>query len=255
MSMKAGAYEPRRYRDSMAGPGLRTFTVSHLESDLWVAVAADAPPEAEEAARTAMLEARRGLEEYIATDREFLTALVPYEPRPGCPALARAMAAAAALAGVGPMAAVAGAVSAYVGRRLEELFGLTEVIVENGGDIYLRSNVPRRIAIYAGASPLSNRLALTLSPTLSPLGICTSSGTVGHSLSFGKADAATVLAKDAATADAYATALGNHIQGPSDIDAALAWAAASPEVLGAVVIAGDRVGAVGQVELGPYSGE
>lgn len=250
--MKSPAYEPRRYRDSMAGPGLRTFTVSHLESDLWVAVAAGAPAEAEEAARDAMLEARRALEEYIAADREFLTALAPYEPRGDCPAMAREMAAAASLAGVGPMAAVAGAVSAYVGRRLEAQFGLTEVIVENGGDIYLRSSVPRKIAIYAGTSPLSNRLALTLSPTLSPLGVCTSSGTVGHSLSFGKADAATVLARDAATADAYATALGNRVQGPENIDAALSWIAAQPEVLGAVVIAGDRVGAVGQVELGPY---
>ncbi|MDT8902886.1 UPF0280 family protein [Anaeroselena agilis] len=253
--MKSAAYEPRRYRDGMAGPGFKTFTVSHLETDLWVAVTADAPPEAEEAARVAMLEARRELEVYIATDRAFLTALAPYEPQTGCPALIRAMADAAALAGTGPMAAVAGAVSAYVGRRLEELFGLAEVIVENGGDIYLRSSVPRKIAIYAGASPLSNKLAITLSPTLSPLGICTSSGTVGHSLSLGKADAATVLAKDAATADAYATALGNRVQGPQDIDAALAWAAASPEVLGAVVIAGDKVGAVGDVELAPYCGE
>ncbi|MDR7866874.1 MAG: UPF0280 family protein [Sporomusaceae bacterium] len=250
--MKSAAYEPRRYRDSLAGPGLRTFTVSHLESDLWVAVAADAPPGAEATALAAVLDARRKLEEYIATDREYLTALAPYEPAAGCPPLVRAMAAAAALAGTGPMAAVAGAVSAYVGHRLEELYGLTEVIVENGGDIYLRSSVPRKIAIYAGASPLSNKLALVVPPTLSPLGICTSSGTVGHSLSFGKADAATVLAKDAATADAYATALGNRIQGPPDIDAALSWIAAQPEVLGAVVIAGDRVGAVGQVELGPY---
>jgi ApbE superfamily uncharacterized protein (UPF0280 family) len=251
--MKAGAYEPRHYRDSLAGPGLRAFTASYLETDLWVAVERDAPPTAEEVARTAMLDARRELEEYVATDREFLTTLVPYEPRVDCPAIVREMAAAAARAGVGPMAAVAGAVSAYVGRRLEELFGLTEVIVENGGDIYLRSSVPRKIAIYAGASPLSNKLALTVSPALSPLGVCTSSGTVGHSLSFGKADAATVLAKDAATADAYATALGNRVQGPQDIDAALAWAAARPEVLGAVVIAGDRVGAVGQVELVPYN--
>lgn len=250
--MKAGAYEPRRYRDSLAGPGLKTFTVSHLESDLWVAVADTAPPSAEEAALAAVLAARRELEEYIAADREFLTALAPYEPTADCPALVRDMAAATALAGTGPMAAVAGAVSAFVGRRLEELYGLTEVIVENGGDIYLRSSQSRKIAIYAGASPLSNRLALVVPPTLSPLGICTSSGTVGHSLSFGKADAATVLAKDAATADAYATALGNRVQGPADIDAALAWAAARPEVLGAVVIAGDKVGAVGQVELGPY---
>jgi ApbE superfamily uncharacterized protein (UPF0280 family) len=252
--MKASGYEPRRYRDSLAAPGLRSFTVRYLETDLWVAVGQDAPPEAEAEAREAVLAVRRELEDYIADDPAFLTTLAPHRPLAGCPELVQAMADAAAAAGVGPMAAVAGAVSAAVARRLEEVFALDEVIVENGGDIYLRSRLPRRIAVYAGRSPLSNRLALVVAPELTPLGVCTSSGTVGHSLSFGRADAATVLARDAAAADAYATALGNRVKGPEDVEAALAWAAAMPEVLGAVVIAGDRVGAVGQVELEPYGG-
>ncbi len=251
--MKGSGYEPRRYRESLAAPGLRAFTVTYLESDLWLAVAADAPAETEAEARLAVLAVRRELEDYIAEDPVFLTTLAPHVPAAGCPDVARAMADAAARAGVGPMAAVAGAVAAAVGRHLEALFGLEEVIIENGGDIYLRSRRTRHIAVYAGASPLSNRVAIAVDPSLSPLGVCTSSGTVGHSLSFGRADAATVLATDAAAADAYATALGNRVQGPADVDAALAWAAGQPEVLGAVVVAGDRIGAVGQVELVPYN--
>jgi ApbE superfamily uncharacterized protein (UPF0280 family) len=253
--MKGSGYEPRRYRESLAAPGLRAFTVRYLETDLWLAVAADAPAEAEAEARLAVLAARRELEDYIAGDPVFLTTLEPHEPARSCPEIVRAMADAAAKAGVGPLAAVAGAVAAYVGRHLEALFGLEEVIVENGGDIYLRSRQVRHIAVYAGRSPLSNRVAIAIDPSLTPLGVGTSSGTVGHSLSFGRADAATVLAKDAATADAYATALGNRVKGPADLDAALAWAAAQPEVLGAVAVAGDRIGAVGQVELVPYGGK
>ncbi len=250
--MKTSGYEPRRYRDSLAAPGLRTFTVTYLETDLWVAVEQGAPPEVEAEARETVLAVRRELEDYIAGDPGFLTTLTPHRPGAGCPDIVRAMADAAASAGVGPMAAVAGAVSAAVAQRLGDVFGLDEVIVENGGDLYLRSRQARLIAVYAGQSPLSNRLALKIAPELMPLGVCTSSGTVGHSLSFGRADAATVLAADAAVADAFATALGNMVKGPADIDAALAWIATRPEVLGAVVIVGDRVGAVGQVELVPY---
>jgi ApbE superfamily uncharacterized protein (UPF0280 family) len=245
--MKGSGYEPRRYRESLAAPGLRAFTVRYLETDLWLAVAADAPAEAEAEARLAVLAARRELEDYIAGDPVFLTTLEPHEPARSCPEIVRAMADAAAKAGVGPLAAGAGAG--------EALFGLEEVIVENGGDIYLRSRQVRHIAVYAGRSPLSNRVAIAIDPSLTPLGVGTSSGTVGHSLSFGRADAATVLAKDAATADAYATALGNRVKGPADLDAALAWAAARPDVLGAVAVAGDRIGAVGQVELVPYGGK
>jgi uncharacterized protein len=146
---------------------------------------------------------------------------------------------------------VAGALAARVGRQLAPLS--PEVIVENGGDIFLAIGQPATVALFAGRSPLSHRVGLHLDPSLSPLGVCTSSASVGHSLSFGRADAACVLAPSAALADAAATALGNRVQGPDTIATALAWAAALPDILGAVVIVGEKLGAWGQVELSPLT--
>jgi hypothetical protein len=125
--------------------------------------------------------------------------------------------------------------------------------VENGGDIFLAIAQPATVALFAGRSPLSHRVGLHLAPSLSPLGVCTSSASVGHSLSLGRADAACVLAGSAALADAAATALGNRVQGPDTIAPALEWIAALPDILGAVVIVGEKLGAWGQVELAPLT--
>jgi ApbE superfamily uncharacterized protein (UPF0280 family) len=149
------------------------------------------------------------------------------------------------------MAAVAGALAARVGRFLAPLSD--EVIVENGGDIFVRLTRPATVALFAGKSPLTGRVALKINPLLTPLGVCTSSGTVGHSFSFGRADAACVVAADTALADATATALGNRVPEAGAIAAALNWVASVPEILGAVVIVGEKLGAWGEVELVPLT--
>jgi len=164
------------------------------------------------------------------------------------------MIAAARQVGVGPMAAVAGALAERVGRALAQEPSNPEVIVENGGDLYLQVTSPAIVSLFAGASPLSHRVGLRIEPELAPLGVCTSSGSVGHSLSFGRADAACILAHSASLADAAATALGNLVQDAGAIDAALAWAASVPEILGAVLVVGDKLGAWGRVELVPLAG-
>ena len=242
-------YEPRWYREDMKSE-LAAFTVSFRETDLWVGVNRQAfsLPLQEycyAAGRTLYCE----LNDYLLIDPGFLHSLLPYVPRPDAPPIAGLMAQAAANAGVGPMAAVAGAFAQEIARQLEKQFSLTDIIVENGGDIYLRSSITRRISIYAGNSILSNRLALEINPADSPLGICTSSGTVGPSLSFGNADAVTVLARDAATADAYATAIGNLVKTPADIEPALDFGATQPEIAGVVIIIGDQVGVRGRIKL------
>jgi hypothetical protein len=157
------------------------------------------------------------------------------------------MASAAQQAGVGPFAAVAGALAEYVGQALRPLSA--EVIVENGGDVFMASARRRILGIYAGTSPLSGKIALSIAPNQMPCGICTSSGTVGHSLSFGKADAVTVVAGSTALADACATALGNRIGGAGDIAGGLAWAEQIPGVDGALIIVGETIGAWGQIHL------
>jgi len=123
------------------------------------------------------------------------------------------------------------------------------VIVENGGDIFLQTKTPRVAAVYAGASPLSGKVGVRISRVGRPLGVCTSSGTVGHSLSFGRAEAAIVVAESAALADAAATALGNRVQTAEDIEPALVWLRGIKGVLGGAVVVGEKLGAWGEVEL------
>jgi len=145
------------------------------------------------------------------------------------------------------MAAVAGAVAEAVGEAL--LAETDQVIVENGGDIFLWTTRPRVVAVYAGDSPLTGKIGLRVGRVEQPLGLCTSSGTVGHSLSFGKADAAIVLAETAAMADAAATALGNRVQDAGDIESALSWLQGISRALGGVVVVGNSFGAWGEVEV------
>jgi ApbE superfamily uncharacterized protein (UPF0280 family) len=125
----------------------------------------------------------------------------------------------------------------------------TQVIVENGGDIYLATSKGRTIGIYAGNSPLSFKIGITISPEETPLGICTSSGTVGHSLSFGKADAVCILSKSAALADAAATAVGNLIREKNDIGLGLERGKEIEGVLGTLIIVGDKMGVWGNIKL------
>jgi ApbE superfamily uncharacterized protein (UPF0280 family) len=145
------------------------------------------------------------------------------------------------------MAAVAGAMAESVSK---DLFKFSkEVIVENGGDIYLATSKERRVAIYAGESPLSLKIGILIKPEETPLGICTSSGTVGHSLSFGKADAVCILSKSAALADAAATAVGNLVQEKRDIEKGLERGREIEGVLGAVIIVGEKIGIWGNITL------
>ena len=154
---------------------------------------------------------QRGLlEEYIRRDPEFQTTLNPYPVAPEAPRIVRRMAEAGAKAGVGPMAAVAGAVAECALRAMAEA-GAKQALVDNGGDIALLLERPVTVGIFTGPSAVRD-LAFQVDPRPGPFGICTSSGTVGHSLSFGRADAATAVSADVCLADAAATALGNAVQ-------------------------------------------
>lgn len=233
----------RTYRTLIQRPALASFQVQVQQTDLLILAEQDLTSQA----LAVVLEERRRLERYIEQHPEFVAALTPWPPDPLAPPLVQEMIRAGASAGVGPMAAVAGAIAAAVGRRLRPLS--REVIVENGGDIYLALQEPALVSLYAGRSPLSLKIGLRIRPEQTPLGVCTSSGTIGHSLSRGRADAACVLAPDAAVADAAATALGNRVRRPGDLKPALEWLAGLPEILGGVVILGDKLGAWGVVEL------
>lgn len=238
-------WEPRRYRQGVDAVGLVTFEVVHGETDLQISADRDLSVEA--AASVAAIRAE--LEGYIGAHPRFAESFVPIAVEPDAPEIVRAMASAAEAAGVGPMAAVAGTVAERVARDLAVYSG--EVLVENGGDLYLMGRTARRVLLLAGDSPLSGRLALAIPAEDLPCAVCTSSGRVGHSVSLGSAHAVTVLAEQGAIADAAATAAGNLVHGADDIERALERALGVPGVRGVAVVAGERVGALGSITLVP----
>jgi len=236
-------YEERTYRDLVKTDDLVKFQVVVKETDLLVRAERDLSREA----RESVLKYRHQLETYIAANPEFQKSLSPVKDDPYVPEIIQEMLRTSRLANVGPMAAVAGAMAESVSKDLLELS--REVIVENGGDIYLVTSKERVIGIYAGNSPFSHKLGILIKPEETPLGICTSSGTVGPSLSFGKADAVCILSKSAALADATATAVGNVVKEKKDIEPGLERGKEIEGVLGVVIVVGEKVGVWGKVGL------
>lgn len=239
------SYREREYRKFADPGGLLSFQVKIRETDLHIL----APVEVREEAINLVVQARTRLENYLARSPGFVDALHPLKDDPTAVPLVREMLRAGLAAGVGPMAAVAGVIAEYVGRGLLAVAGCSEVVVENGGDIFMARRQECTAAIFAGDSPLSYRVGIRIPAGMMPIGICTSSGTVGHSLSLGKADSVTVLAGSTALADAAATRLGNEVAGSSDIGPALKIAAGIPGLTGVVIVVGKELGAWGQVEL------
>ncbi|MCD6320148.1 MAG: UPF0280 family protein, partial [Candidatus Desulfofervidaceae bacterium] len=190
---------------------------------------------------------RAQLEKYIEFHPEFKNSLAPLPYDPFAPKIVRQMLQVAQKIGVGPMAAVAGALAQAVGEEL--LRYSNEVIVENGGDIYLKINSSVNVGIFAANSPLSGHIGIKLSPHSSPLAVCTSSGKVGHSYSQGQADAVTVITRDAALADAAATAIGNLVKRKEDISRAIEFGRELEDIKGLIIILGKHLAVWGQVEL------
>jgi uncharacterized protein len=236
-------YQERFYRSRIRSLDWFSFTVQVKETDLWIRARKNLSALGYER----VYQHRHVLETYILQHPEFMESLRPLPTDPLAPAIVQAMIQAGQTAGVGPMAAVAGAVAQFVG--LDLLAYTEDIIIENGGDIFLVCREPLTVGIYAGKSPLSRRLGLQLPPSIHPVGLCTSSGTVGHSLSLGRADAVTILSSSAVLSDAAATAIGNQVQTPRDIQPALNSARRISGVEGALIIIGDQIGVWGGLEI------
>jgi uncharacterized protein len=233
----------RTYRRISSTRNYSHFNVKISETDLFILADSDLSDLAFQSA----MRCRVQIEEYIRIHPEFRTSLVPVEGDKLAPDIVKDMLTASDRAGVGPMASVAGAIAEHVGKEL--LKASANVMVENGGDIYLNVTDPVLIGIFAGDSPLTGRIALSIEAKETPIGICTSSGTVGHSLSFGIADAVCIKSKSTALADAAATSVGNLIKKKSDIKKGLERAMSIPGVLGVLIITGDTLAVQGNMEL------
>ncbi len=243
---KPESYRNRSYRRFHDQTDLLAIQVQIQETDLHILATRDV----KERATELVLQYRLQIEKYTVKHPLFLATLDPLPLDFLAPPLIQEMLAAGQKAGVGPMAAVAGTIAEFVGKTLAAE-GVEEIIVENGGDIYVQRNKECSVAIFAGQSPLSYKVGLRLPVSLMPMGVCTSSGTVGHSLSFGKADAAVVVARSTALADAVATRIGNEVDislGPKKaVEQALAKAREIEGIEG--VICGEVMGAFGTIEL------
>lgn len=236
-------YDKRYYRLLINKTNLISYQVKISESDLFISSDSDLGAQA----YASLAKYRNFLESYIVRKPEFKTSLLPLPPDPLAPAIIRQMLDYSSLCSVGPMASVAGAISEFVGMDLSTL--TPNLIIENGGDIYIQSQKRLTVGIFAGESTLSNKLHLLVKPEQCPLGICTSSASVGPSLSFGKADAVCVLAKSATLADAAASAIGNRVETRASIKRCLDWGIKIPGVSGVVIVIGKDFGAIGDVEF------
>jgi hypothetical protein len=240
-------YIPRKrsYRNLVLKDHLVDFRVTVKETDLFV----QALKPLEDITRELILEKRGYIENYIKRYPEFAQTLRPWRVQGPEPMIVNDMAFASEKTGVGPMAAVAGAIAEHVGSGL--LKHSDEVVVENGGDVFLRLDSPVTIGIFAGESPLSLRMGICIESRERPLSICTSSGTVGHSLSLGKADAVCVLSDSCSLADAAATSIGNRVTSKTHIQPAIDFGKHIEGVRGIVVIIGDNVGIWGDLNVVP----
>lgn len=235
-------YEPRTYRRTIEPQGLVCFEVSVKETDLQICAERDLS----DLAGDLVARGRWDLEEYIRAHPHFGETLAPFEVPDSAPEIVQRMASAGSVARVGPMAAVAGVIAEYVARGL--VAESPEVIVENGGDVYLMGSQDRVLSLWAGEDGVKS-VGIVVPGGLLPVAVCTSSGRVGHSTSFGKADAVTVLARNGALADAVATALANQIQSPPDIERAIEAARRINGILGLVATIDGHIGAWGNVHL------
>lgn len=242
--------EPRTYRQEMGEGRFHSFTTGYKETDLWIGIDPDSyREEMKEFCFERIKHYRTLLENYLLLDPAYGSSLIPYHTKSSAPELAIRMALAANKANVGPMAAVAGAFAQQLGIDLLNHYKMNELAIENGGDIFLHLLNPMVLSIFAGNSPLSERIGIEIPKDMGSIGVCTSSGTVGPSLSLGKADAVMVACKDAALADAWATSLGNRVQVADNISSTIIFTEQIKEILSVVIICEGKVGIRGIFDL------
>jgi ApbE superfamily uncharacterized protein (UPF0280 family) len=244
--MKTEGYQKRFYRSRVNSPDLFKTRIAVKETDLLILT--DKPVD-KEFVLSRINFYRDKIEEYINyKDRRFLVALKPVVVESTSPRIIKEMAGQSKKANVGPMASVAGAIAQFLGRDLLAK-GFRDVIIENGGDIFMEISRPVKVGLYAGKNKSLNKINLKIQPEQTPLGVCTSSATIGHSVSFGNADNVVIIAANAILADAMATAVCNRVKSADDIKRAIKFGSSVKGVRGIIIILGNILATWGKVEL------
>ncbi len=228
--------------------GFTTCQICIGESNLMIS--SDCPVKT--IAKKSLVKIRNDIKNYIKIHPEFSESFKPIKVRKNAPAIIKKMSRASISADVGPMAAVAGAIAEELGENLGK--HVSELIIENGGDIFVKVKRQIVVGIWCQNKKIRNNLGILLNKKRGHCAICTSSGTLGHSFNYGKADAATVIAKDAALADAWATRLGNEIKNAKDIKRAVSLLSAVKGLIGGVVIHRKTIAVWGNIKLTQITG-
>ena len=226
------------------------FPVTHLESDLLTGVwHNEYRHEMIQTTKEELIRLRRVLMEYSRLNPSFFSSHIPIPLDPDLPQEITTMIECGGKTGTGPMSSVAGLFASMVAKRLNREYDLSEIVVENGGDLHIKNKSDLISVIHAGKSMLSDKLTVVLPP--GSWGVCTSSGTMGHSVSYGRADAVTVIAEHAPLADAWATEIANRLSGEEILNQILDEISEIPDILGCIIMINDKLGIRGQFEVKP----
>jgi hypothetical protein len=243
-------YEPRTYRQQFNPERFFSFLINYRETDLWIGIdPCSYKPEIEKIALKKVVSLRDKLDSFIKSNQKFAISLLPISLKKDSLPEAEEMANQAALAGIGPMSAVAGLFAQEVGKEIISNFSVNEMVVENGGDIFFLLKEKLVLSVFAGNSALSEKVAVVIPAEKTPIGVCTSAGTVGPSKSFGKADAVMVACKSTTLADTLATAFGNKVTNGSQISSVLKLSEEFPDILSLVIICDGKLGIKGNFEV------
>lgn len=240
----------RVYRQEM-GCDRPFFVVSSKDSNLWVAYSGHNVDlkEIRAFAQDYLNDLREELELYCAYATEFRESLKPYTTDFSAPTIAQHMSRMSYRSNVGPMAGVAGGFAQYLGQELLQRFSLSEILVENGGDLFISSDKKMNVKLFAGGDPAAENITLSIPASYGPLGLCASSGKFGPSLSLGKADLVVVACRDAILADQFATAYANRIRSKSDVAVQIEDSRAYPEILSLVIVMEKTLAIRGELSL------
>lgn len=247
--MQKTPYTARSYRSTAARPDEKTFQAVIEESDLWITCGKayfDASGGLPGRVMERLREVRSVIKAWLRLEPDFGPSLVPVPAPENAPEIIRSMARGGERWQVGPMAAVAGAVAQEVARAFMD--ESPDFLVENGGDIFMASTRERTVALLPDPEN-SASIGIRLNAALFPLAVCSSSSTIGHSLSFGRGELVTVISADASLADAAATSLCNRLKGPKDMERIIREAEKDPDVIGLFASCQGHIGLWGDVEL------
>ncbi|MCJ7666095.1 MAG: UPF0280 family protein [Actinobacteria bacterium] len=233
------------YRSKISVEGRFSFRLDYKYSGLLIMCDRDIGNELEGLVRGFYAD----IEKVIAGRPGFKNSLVPIEVMDHYPPVVKDMCHAGEVFNVGPMASIAGAVCDHLAENIAGKCSF--LMIENGGDVYIKSSSPLEVGIFTKNNYFKDMITLLIEAGLTPCGICSSSGSFGHSLSLGKSDLVTVLSGTAILADAAATAVANTINREEDIDAAITRFRKYSEIKGLIAIKNKRIGLWGQLQLAP----